>query len=603
MKKFTLIWIWVLSIPIFFQLSAQTFNYDEFEPHPRLLMKKGEEQKIKQNIQGKPEMLEVYNQIISEANKLLIQPTETFTKVGMRFLTKSLNRILTLSFAYRMTGDEKFQLRAEQEMVALASFESWNPSHFLDVATVTMAMAIGYDWLYDKLQPETKQMVREAILQKGIAPSKVKPNNKFLSAVHNWNQVCNAGMIFGALALLETDREESIEIIERSIKSLPIAMAAYGPDGNYPEGYAYWGYGTSFNVLLIAGLESTFGKDGGLSQTPGFMESARFMQYMIGSSNKPFNYSDSSTKMSGFPAMYWFANKANDSSLLWSEKTFVSQGGSYINDQYKPLMLIYGSHFSLDQIPAPTEKVWVGRGRVPVVLIRTDWEKDKGCYLAIKGGEAKENHAHMDGGSFVFDALGVRWAGDLGLQDYYSLEKENLNIWDRTQTGDRWRVFRYHNTTHNTLTVNDKDHFVDGMVTFNQIYQKGNKLGGELNMAPLFGGSLKKATREVVLINESYLQITDRVQAAKEAASVRWTMVTDATPKQIDKRTLELTQKGKRLKMVLDSPASASFTILDNNPPHSYDAPNPDSYRVIFNTDLKPGQSSTLKVRLIPIEE
>ena len=109
MKKFTLIWIWVLSIPIFFQLSAQTFNYDEFEPHPRLLMKKGEEQKIKQNIQGKPEMLEVYNQIISEANKLLIQPTETFTKVGMRFLTKSLNRILTLSFAYRMTGDEKFQ--------------------------------------------------------------------------------------------------------------------------------------------------------------------------------------------------------------------------------------------------------------------------------------------------------------------------------------------------------------------------------------------------------------------------------------------------------------------------------------------------------------
>jgi hypothetical protein len=210
MKKFTLIWIWVLLIPIFFQLSAQTFNYDEFEPHPRLLMKKGEEQKIKQNIQGKPEMLEVYNQIISEANKLLIQPTEIFTKVGMRFLTKSLNRILTLSFAYRMTGDEKFQLRVEQEMVALASFETWNPSHFLDVATITMAMAIGYDWLYDKLQPETKQMVREAILQKGIAPSKVKPNNKFLSAVHNWNQVCNAGMIFGALALLETDREESI---------------------------------------------------------------------------------------------------------------------------------------------------------------------------------------------------------------------------------------------------------------------------------------------------------------------------------------------------------------------------------------------------------
>ncbi len=32
--------------------------------------------------------------------------------------------------------------------------------------------------------------------------------------------------------------------------------------------------------MLIAALESAFGTDNGLSQAPGFMESARFMQYM-----------------------------------------------------------------------------------------------------------------------------------------------------------------------------------------------------------------------------------------------------------------------------------------------------------------------------------
>ena len=86
--------------------------------------------------------------------------------------------------------------------------------------------------------------------------------------------------------------------------------------------------------------------------------------------------------------MYWFASKANDPSLLWSEKTFLSQGGSYIKDQYKPLMLIYGSHFSLDQVTPPTEKVWTGRGRVPVVLVRTDWEKDKAYWYFYVNDEA-----------------------------------------------------------------------------------------------------------------------------------------------------------------------------------------------------------------------
>ena len=601
MKKLLSFFSLLFSIAIFFQLSAQTFDYDRFDPHPRLLLKQGEELTIKNNIQGKPEMLEVYNGIISEAKHLLIQPTESYTKVGMRLITNSLNRILTLAFAYRMTEDEKFQLRAEQEMIALASYKDWNPSHFLDAATVTMAMAIGYDWLYDKLQPETKQLVRTAILQKGIAPSRIEKYNKFLRSTHNWNQVCNAGMVFGALALLETDSKESIEIIERALQTLPIAMDVYGPDGNYPEGYSYWGYGTSFNVLLIAALESVFGSDGGLSTTPGFMESARFMQYMTGTSTTPFNFSDCGKNMSGFPIMFWFAQKTKDSSLLWSEKTFLADGGSYMKNIYKPLLLIFGSHFSMDKIDSPTNKTWIGRGAVPVVLIRTDWKNKEGYYLAIKGGQASVNHAHMDAGSFVFDALGVRWADDLGLQDYYSLEKENVQIWDRNQKGERWNVFRYNNIAHNTLTVNKKNHLVDGFVSFTKTFTKGAKLGGTLDMAPLFGGSLKKATREVALIKEEFLQVTDYVQAANEPTSIRWTMITSATPQLINKRTLELSKDGKRLKMILESPTSASFSILDNNPPHDYDAPNPDSYRIIFDTNLKEGQRETLKVRLVPI--
>ena len=42
-------------------------------------------------------------------------------------------------------------------------------------------------------------------------------------------------------------------------------------------------------------------------------------------------------------------------------------------------------------------------------------------FLGVKGGMPKYNHGHMDVGSFVFDADGVRWAEDLGSQNYHSI--------------------------------------------------------------------------------------------------------------------------------------------------------------------------------------
>ena len=50
-----------------------------------------------------------------------------------------------------MTSEKKYLNRAVKEMLAVSAFSDWNPSHFLDVAEMTMAVSIGYDWLYDGL--------------------------------------------------------------------------------------------------------------------------------------------------------------------------------------------------------------------------------------------------------------------------------------------------------------------------------------------------------------------------------------------------------------------------------------------------------------------
>ena len=193
--------------------------------------------------------------------------------IGRRLLDKSreaLKRIFYLSYAWRMTSDVKYLERAEEEMLAVSSFTDWNPSHFLDVAEMTMAVSIGYDWLYDGLSEKSRKLLRMLYIEKGLKPSLDSANNSWVKATHNWNQVCNAGMTFGALAVYEDDTELATKIIDRAVTSIKLPMEDYLPDGAYPEGYGYWGYGTSFNVMFISAMEKAFGKEYGLAINPGF---------------------------------------------------------------------------------------------------------------------------------------------------------------------------------------------------------------------------------------------------------------------------------------------------------------------------------------------
>ncbi len=157
-------------------------------------------------------------------------------------------------------------------MLSVSRFPDWNPSHFLDVGEMVLALSIGYDWLYEYLESETRSIVRDAIVEKGLMP---------LLLMSGFTGQPLIGILFVMLVycmvhlqFLRDVPDKAKKIIERCLLTNPKALSAYGPDGGYPEGFHYWGYGTSFQVLLIAALESALGTDAGLSEYPGFLESA-----------------------------------------------------------------------------------------------------------------------------------------------------------------------------------------------------------------------------------------------------------------------------------------------------------------------------------------
>lgn len=144
-------------------------------------------------------------------------------------------------------------------------------------------------------------------------------NLNFYESGSNWNQVCNCGMVCGALAIYETCPARAAALIEKSIDSnLNILLEMYAPDGNYPEGYSYWGYGTTFECLMMALLDSTVGTDNGLSASPGFSRTGNYMLHMIGR-NGSFNYSDNGSAAYTELPMWYFADKLGDVSLLHYE--------------------------------------------------------------------------------------------------------------------------------------------------------------------------------------------------------------------------------------------------------------------------------------------
>lgn len=572
--------------------------------HPRLLLNADEEQSILTAIKNDTKLYAIHKRVLRFADSTIKEPPSKRIKEGKRLLGVSrtvLKRVFYLSYAYRMTKDKKYLIRAEKEMLAAASFSDWNPSHFLDVSEMSFGLAIGYDWLYNELAEDSKVKIRQAIVEKALKASKTK-YAKFYDAQTNWNQVCNGGLVCSAIAIYENEPYLAKEIISKAVKTIPLALGTYAPDGGYPEGFGYWSYGTTYQVMLNDALERNFGHDFGLNNYPGFLKSSKFIQFMTAPSGECFNYSDSSSKAYGNIMMYWFAKKNEDLSLLWLEKKYLKDSnlefGKYHEERFLPCLLIFASRINLDKVVEPKDKIWLSKGKNPLFVYREGWKEKDDIYLGVKGGSASVSHAHMDAGSFIFEKMGVRWAMDLGMQNYYSLESKGVDLWNMRQNSQRWDVFRIGSSSHNTITVNNKNHNVNGYADFTKVYTKENKIGVGLNLTSTLGNVVKKANRDILLLNNDSLIVIDNIVNGDSISSIRWTMCTPAKPIITNDKTIILSKDNKTLYLTVSSPKEVRLHIWNNIPPHNYDTENPNTSRVGYEILLEPNERIEIKVKL-----
>ncbi len=534
-------------------MSVQYLEKNLCKTQPRLVLNAATERVLREKLETDSVIRNMYKAVRLNAAGIQNEPLLERIQTGRRLLAVSremLYRMNMLGMVYRVEGDPELLKRIDEEVIAVCTFSDWNPSHFLDVAEMAMAVAIALDWTAGKLPESTIELAQNALIDKAIKPSRPSDGEhpRWAYGTNNWNQVCNGGMIAASIAVAEKDPELAAETIHRALDGLPRALAEYSPDGVYPEGSTYWSYGTSFTAVTAAMLESTFGTDFGHGEYPALLKSAVFRVLCNAPSGWYFNFADCGDTRSreGDVTLAWFATKTGDSAFFERDRFLIpaEQMGKLSRLAGAALVWI-AQYVEKEETTVPT--AWMGGGKNPIVIFTGDVSDPKQYYFGGKGGRATVSHGNMDAGSFVFELNGVRWAIDPGNQAYDDLERTGFDLWSNCQDCPRWTLLTKNNFGHNTLTVNDRLHVADASAPIVE-FKDGETPEATVDMSRLFKDTVKSAYRKFIRDSSTSIVIEDTVEKSENTRMVTWQLLTQADV-EITHDGAILRQDGKALKL------------------------------------------------------
>lgn len=537
----------------------------ELLQHPRLLFSKQEEQRIRDLFGTEPLLDSLYVGLMKEAERLLLVPPQEDprreiknTKDILPISREQVNRMVNLALAYRLSGDRRFAEKAEKELVHVCNFPDWDPIHYLDVAEMTTAVAIGYDWLYDVLTPSTRQLVVHSIKTKALDLVVEEYNtgnaDSWAKRETNWNVVCNTGMVLGALAIEEHYPELAKHIIGEAVRYIPNCLKHFAPDGVCYEGPAYWGYTNMYLSLLLKALNDNFGGDFGLSEMVGVDKSVLYYMHSTSPSGKIFNFANSgSTAPAAEPIYFYFSRAFNQPEVATFYRDVLSKTvheGNYFRFYFLSIPWYDTASSTADVLP----KLKVYEGINDIVVFNGNRNIPNSLYLIAKTGDPDMAHQQLDIGTFIVEMNGIRWTDDLGTDNY------NLpGFWDYKPDGQRWTYFRNSNFSHNTLSIDHKLQNSAGTGEIDRLDDRAAQPFVTMNMSTAYAGQSRFVYRTFRMLDDTRILVTDSVGLQSPSQSVQWSVITSADV-ECKGNTAVLRKDGKSFSLKIASPTNASFT-------------------------------------------
>jgi hypothetical protein len=534
-------------------------------------------------------MAEFYELIKKQGLEFLEQPLPEYTYTDPYSFNiagcanKLIQMMETLGFIYNIEivdGDQDLALRcavcAWVELDAASYFVHWDTEHFASTPRMAHAYAMGYDWFFNAFTVDQRAVIRKVIVELGIKKYAEELNrgpfgwHQWTVMKGNWNCVINGETGIAILAIAGENDYLSEDVFHKLlVNTRNFSMLTYYPDGGTKESPSYWKFKDEFFLPFFPALETALGADFGMGSTKGFAESGLHPIYAMGPSGQFFNYSDGGPRWQATPGLMYLSRAFNNPLYAWTYRERFSETVSVRS------ILWYDSRGTeAELLSLPLDRYF---SDAEVVYLRGAWDDPDSSWL---GFAATDNwdfiHGQLDQGTFVFDALGQRWAADLGA-DNYGLP----GYWDKDTGGIRWKAYRIRAEGHNTLVINpgstheDQHPMVKGkMIEYSGVGDHPFAIA-DLTDAYKQNGALS-VRRGVKLVDRCALLICDELQL-EYPSEVWWFMHTQADIViAANGRAATLRQGGKQVEVcLLTAPEGAQFIVMDAERLASSPGPTP----------------------------
>ena len=203
------------------------------------------------------------------------------------------------------------------------------------------------------------------------------------------------------------------------------------------------------------------------------------------------------------------------------------------------------------------------KGPVEIAAFRSAWNDANALFISLKAGFNQVNHGHLDLGGFKLDALGQRWARDLGSDDY------NLpGYWDKRPNGKRWDYYRLGSLSHNVPLLDNRNQDPLGKASIVKFHSGPSGGFAVVDMTSAYKERARHVVRGVAMVQDrKAVLVQDEFDLAK-SCEVTWGMTTDARI-ETEGSVAMLNLGQRKLRARILSPVGSVFSVesAERRPP------------------------------------
>lgn len=484
--------------------------------------------------------------------------------------TSAQNVITYFAEAYLLTGEAKYANAGIKILDAASAWKSlaWSNSN-LTTGHWAALMAIGYDSFYNYLNKTASgkvklQSYRNAIENLAFTDTILAYSGgdgpHWITIADNFSGVIGGGMLALCMAVADESqfKDKMPYLLENILKTNALSAVLYYNDGGYFEGVRYSEY---MLTNLGVGIETLFkacNSDYGISNARGFKKAGSMFAY-LNTPTQAFNFSDCEPQPSKQFVPLWFGYRYGEvgaAELNMKRMRMDGQRKESIRNIffYKKMIEKYGE--TEENIPLDNyfPKTLTGSFRnsfdekYPIAAF----------YHLAKNGTT---HDHLDAGQWEFEANGIKWAMDLG-PDNYDLPHYFSN--------EGYKIYRKHTQGHNLVLINP---IKEPIAYFGQNLEGESKLlsyqstvseaSAKFDLTDVYSRDVESYTRGFYFgDNRSTFTVSDEISLSS-GSEIYWFMHTEADIKiSDDKKFAILTKDGHTLRVEI-SCSNENYEVLD----------------------------------------